>query len=67
MSIKGAIKRIEGVLARSSGNRSFTFVIPYCRNANQSEQIKTRLINENGLTNRTDILAIFVIDFAMAA
>ncbi|HEY4832140.1 MAG TPA: hypothetical protein VIH61_06225 [Waddliaceae bacterium] len=67
MSIKGAIKRLEGILAKNGGNQSFTFVIPYCRNVDKSERIKTQLISENGLANRTDILVVFVINFATAA
>ena len=67
MSIKGAIKRLENVVAKNSGTPSIIFIIPYCRDPGQSKQIKSQLINENGLSNKSDVLIIFVIDFAMAA
>jgi hypothetical protein len=65
MSIKGAVKRLEGVLARRNGGQRVTFVIPYCRDSSQTEQIKTQLISEYGLKGRHDLLSVFVIDFAM--
>jgi hypothetical protein len=65
MSIKGAIKRLEGVLARNSGSQQITFLIPHCKNPDQTEKMKTQLINEHGLSNKSDALLVFVVDFAM--
>lgn len=65
MSIKGAIKRLEGVLARNSGSQPITFLIPHCRNPDQAEKIKAQLIKKHGLSNKSDALLIFVVDFAM--
>lgn len=66
MSIKNAIRRLETRLARSSGPL-VTFLIPYCKDVSQSEKIQTRLIDENALTDRQEVLIIFVTDFNMAA
>jgi hypothetical protein len=67
MSIKGAVKRLEGILARINGSKPVTFVIPYFRDSHKMEQIKAQLINEYSLANKDDMLSIFVIDFALKA
>lgn len=63
MSIKGAIKRIEAVLARNNTNPPMTFVIPYNKDFCQSEQIKTQLIHSHKL-NKNEFLLVFIIDFS---
>lgn len=65
MSIKNAIRRIEGLLTKNTGSQLITFVIPYCKDVSYSEIIKSKLINQNGLVNRSEIQIIFVTDFAM--
>lgn len=65
MSIKGAVKRLEGVLARKNSGQTMTFVIPYSRDRSQAERIKTQLIAGHALEGRHEVLPIFVIDFAM--
>lgn len=65
MSIKGAVKRLEGVMARKNGRHSVTFVIPHFKDLLKSEQIKNKLISEHGLANRSDVLLVFVVDFAL--
>jgi hypothetical protein len=64
MSIKGAVKRLEGVLARRNSGQTMTFVIPYSRDRSQTERIKTQLTAEHAREGRHDVLPIFVIDFA---
>jgi hypothetical protein len=67
MSIKNAIKRLEHQIAKNRSGQFVTFIIPYCKEASQTEAIKKRLIKENSLENKGDILVIFVVNFAMAA
>ena len=67
MSIKGAVKKLEGVLARGGSGKPTTFVIAYVRDSSQAEQIKAQLIAEHGFADKHDTLSIFVIDFAMSA
>lgn len=64
MSIKGAVKRLEGAIAKRSGTHSLTFVIPHFRDPHQAERIKT-LIDEHSLANGSNVLIVFVVDFAM--
>lgn len=64
MSIKSTLKRLENQTAKS-GNKSISFIIPYCRDKNEEEAIKQRLLKEYGVSK--DVLSVFVIDFALAA
>lgn len=64
MSIKGTIKRLENALAKSNGPQVATFVIPYCRDSEQTGKIKRQLVQESGLADRTDLIKIFVISYA---
>lgn len=65
MSIKGAIKRLEGVLARNNGNKVLTFVMPYYRDKDQAALIQRQILLNAGISDQQDVLRIFVIDFAM--
>jgi hypothetical protein len=64
MSIKGAIKRLEGVLARNNGKKILTFVMPFCRNKEHNTQIQRQIILDTEGENQQDVLRIFIIDFA---
>lgn len=65
MSIKGAIKRLEGVIARHTGSKVLTFVMPYCRDKERVAHIQRQILLDAGVNDQQDVLRIFVIDFAM--
>jgi hypothetical protein len=65
MSIKGAIKRLEGVLARNNGSKILTFVMPYYRDKEQTALVQRQMLLNAGISDQEDVLRIFVIDFAM--
>jgi hypothetical protein len=66
MSIKNAIRRLETKLARISGCKSVTFQVPHCKEPKRYEEIQRHLIAKNELSDRDDMLIIFVVDFSIA-
>lgn len=63
MAIKGHLARLERHLAKS-GQRVFSFVIPYCRDKKMEEDLKQSLLLKYDLTDLKERTAVFVIDYA---
>lgn len=64
MSIKSTIKRLENRLSKSDSNDSITFVIPHCKDANQTKEIQEQLIKENRLDCWKRFRVVFVVNYA---
>ena len=68
MSTKAKIGQLERTLNKSNGRQVRTFIVPHCRDGNEFERVKKKVLKDNGFDeNNNDLLYVFVIDFAMAA
>lgn len=63
MAIKGQLARLERQLAKTGG-RMLSFVIPYCRDREQSKNLKQEILIQNGLDKSPNVTVVFVMDYS---
>lgn len=63
MALKGQLARLERQLAKT-GSHMLSFVIPHCRDREQSKKIKEEILIRNGLNKSPNVTVVFVTDYS---